>query len=325
MKDNISFNSSTPLISVIVPVYNSEAFLTRCVDSIRNQTYKNLEIILVDDGSTDASGPLCDAFQAEDPRIRVIHQANGGLSCARNRGLDLCRGEYIAFVDSDDYIAPDMYQQMLSCLLQESVDISVCQWQYEYANGQQVIDSSKINPSVFGKKSANAFAHLIYAGPYENGLAVSAWNKLCRKDIFTSLRFSGRYAEDDNIIGYILFQNPSIYVMKQQFYVYCQNSDSLTNQGFSEKQILFLNALENRVVLFASDPALLQKTAQLYCNIYIEYYYKAKNRDIEIPDIHRFDKMCRLLLKLHGCNFKFVIRMLLFRISPTMYIRLLNR
>lgn len=116
MKDNISLNSSTPLISVIVPVYNSASFLKRCVDSIRNQTYENLEIILIDDGSTDGSGALCDAFQAEDPRIRVIHQANGGLSCARNRGLDLCGGEYIAFVDSDDTIESDYLYTLVTSI-----------------------------------------------------------------------------------------------------------------------------------------------------------------------------------------------------------------
>jgi hypothetical protein len=218
-----------------------------------------------------------------------------------------------------------MYQQMLSCLLQESVDICVCQWQYEYSDGKQVIDVSKVSASLFGQKSANAFAHLIYAGPYENGLAIAAWNKLYKQDIFASLRFSGRYAEDDNIIGHILFQNPSIYVMKQQYYIYCQNNDSLTNQSFSEKQILFLNSLESRIALFASDSDLQQKTARLYCNIYIEYYYKASKNNIEMPNIQRFDKALCLLLKLHGCNFKFVIRMLLFRVSPTLYFRLLNR
>jgi len=141
----------TPLISVIVPVYNAEHFLKRCVDSIRSQTYKNFEIILIDDGSTDSSGMLCDNYQALDSRIRVIHKPNGGLSSARNAGLDICSGEYIAFVDSDDYIDSKMYESMLSCLEEENVDICVCQWQYELSDGQQVVDISKVNPNIFGK------------------------------------------------------------------------------------------------------------------------------------------------------------------------------
>lgn len=97
-----------PLISVIVPVYNAEKFLNRCVESILAQTYSNLEVILVDDGSPDCCGVICDEFAAKDPRIRVIHQENGGLSAARNAALDVCNGDYIAFVDSDDYILPDL-------------------------------------------------------------------------------------------------------------------------------------------------------------------------------------------------------------------------
>ena len=103
-----------PLISVIVPVYKVEQFIHRCVDSILNQTYTNLEIILVDDGSPDRCGEICDEYAEKDSRIRVIHQKNGGPSAARNAGLDICTGEYIAFVDSDDYIEPDMLQQLLS-------------------------------------------------------------------------------------------------------------------------------------------------------------------------------------------------------------------
>lgn len=126
----------TEKISVIVPVYNVEKYLVRCVDSIVNQTYENLEIILVDDGSPDASGSICDSFT--DPRIRVIHKENGGLSSARNAGLDIATGDYIGFIDSDDWIAPDMYETMLRMAKEAQAGI-VCvgNWEVDSKTGEK--------------------------------------------------------------------------------------------------------------------------------------------------------------------------------------------
>ena len=114
-----------PLISVIVPVYNTEKYLYRCVESICNQTYRNLEIILVDDGSTDGSGAICDQLSGEDDRIRVIHKENEGASAARNTGLDLAKGEYIGLVDSDDYISTDMYEKLFELLQGAKAEMAV--------------------------------------------------------------------------------------------------------------------------------------------------------------------------------------------------------
>ena len=111
------------LISIIVPVYNVEKYLEKCVDSIINQTYKNIEIILVDDGSKDNSGKICDIIKEKDERIKVIHKQNGGLSDARNAGLKIAKGTYIGFVDSDDYIAEDMYQTLYSLSKEKNADI----------------------------------------------------------------------------------------------------------------------------------------------------------------------------------------------------------
>ena len=115
-----------PLISVLVPVYKTEAYLTRCVSSICNQTYKNLEIILVDDGSPDRSGEVCDALAREDRRIRVIHKENGGLASARNAGIDAMTGEYAAFVDSDDYILPEMIRTLYDLCIRHQAQIACC-------------------------------------------------------------------------------------------------------------------------------------------------------------------------------------------------------
>lgn len=116
---------NSALISVIIPVYNVESYLSRCVDSVVRQTYKYLEIILVDDGSTDSSGEMCDTYEKIDDRVKVIHKNNGGLSSARNSGLQIAQGDYIGFVDSDDYIAEDMYEILLAYMF-DDVDITCC-------------------------------------------------------------------------------------------------------------------------------------------------------------------------------------------------------
>ena len=115
-----------PLISVIVPVYKVEKYLNQCIESVLAQTYQNLEIILVDDGSPDRSGEICEEYAKKDTRIRVLHKSNGGLSTARNTGLQIISGAYIAFLDSDDYLAPDMYETLYRELIENDADIAVC-------------------------------------------------------------------------------------------------------------------------------------------------------------------------------------------------------
>lgn len=115
-----------PKISVIVPVYNVAPYLKKCVDSIINQTFTDIEIILVDDGSTDESGTICDQYAQKDSRVKVIHKPNGGLSDARNSGLEVCSGEYIGFVDSDDWISPDMYETLIHFAVKEDLDVAMC-------------------------------------------------------------------------------------------------------------------------------------------------------------------------------------------------------
>ena len=122
------------LISVIIPVYNVELYLRRCVDSVINQTYKLLEIILVDDGSTDSSGKICEEYSKTDNRIKVIHKTNGGLSDARNAGIEICKGDYITFVDSDDWIDPDLVKHLYDIIVKFNADISIGMYKKVYDN-----------------------------------------------------------------------------------------------------------------------------------------------------------------------------------------------
>lgn len=313
----------TPLISVIIPVYNVEKYLHRCLDSVIAQTYQNLEIICVDDGSIDESGRICDQYAVRDARIKVIHQENQGLSAARNRGLDAAEGEYIAFVDSDDYILEDMYKKMLDKLLNYNVDLCVCQWQYEFSDGRQVVKKKNIDPTIYGRKTSLEFARFLYRGNYENGVVVAAWNKLYRRALLDKICFEGRIHEDDAFNGRIMAKNISVYVMEDQFYVYAQNGDSLTNKPFSANKFFFLDALAERRELFKSDAFIRQETELLYCNMYIEYCLRARKDGVAVshPERYRqiFRKMFSSLRREGKANIKFRLRMMLFSFSPSLY------
>lgn len=313
----------TPLISVIIPVYNVEKYLHRCLDSVIAQTYQNLEIICVDDGSIDESGRICNQYAVRDARIKVIHQENQGLSAARDRGLDAADGEYIAFVDSDDYILEGMYKKMLDKLLDYSVDLCVCQWQYEFSDGRQVVKKKYIDPTIYGCKTSLEFARFLYRGNYENGVVVAAWNKLYRRALLDKIRFEGRIHEDEAFNGRIMAKNISVYVMEEQFYVYAQNGDSLTNKPFSANKFFFLDVLAERRELFKSDAFIRQETELLYCNMYIEYCLRARKDGVAVshPERYRqiFRKMFSSLRREGKANIKFRLRMMLFSFSPSLY------
>lgn len=316
-------SNQSPLISVIVPVYKAEPFLYRCVDSILNQTYRNLEVILVDDGSPDRSGAICDEYAANDSRIRVIHKENGGVSTARNAGLDMCTGAYICFVDSDDYILPKMYEKMLAVALEHQVDICMCQWTGELSCGTQTNDIDKIDQSIMGKKRTSEIARFFYKGSYEDVTAVVVWNKLYRAEIFENLRFDGCFMEDEALHTILYAKDYSVYIIPDSFYVYCENLNSLTQKPFREDSLRYLSILVERVELYHTDSYMVKKTKTLYCNLFIEYYYKAKVANITMPNNHYFRAYVRDLAWGGDCNAKFVVRMLLFLICPRLYHRLL--
>ena len=131
------------MVSIIVPVYNVGAYLRKCLDSILNQTYRELEILVIDDGSTDRSGKICDEYR-KDRRVRVFHTENRGLSCARNLGLDEAKGEWIGFVDADDWIEPDMYELLIGKAVETGADIVECGWFREYSNRTEVHNGENV-------------------------------------------------------------------------------------------------------------------------------------------------------------------------------------
>lgn len=222
-------------ISVIVPVYNVEQYLERCVDSIINQTYTNLEIILVNDGSTDNSGKLCDELAKKDERIRVIHKENGGLSDARNRGIDESESDLVGFIDSDDYIDSDMYEVLLKNLNDTDADLSMCALYDVYNNTPE---AQVTNKETWKLSSEQAIKMVMEA----KILSVTAVNKLYRKSLFTDLKFEvGKIAEDAFIMIKLLEKCEKIVATNEKKYYYVHRENSITTQKFSTK---FLNVIE---------------------------------------------------------------------------------
>ncbi len=211
-------------ISVIVPVYNVEEYLARCVDSVLAQTYENLEVILVDDGATDTSGTICDDFAAKDSRVKVIHKENGGLSSARNTGLEAATGECIAFVDSDDWIEPDAYAHLLGLMEKHQVKL-VCGGRYDVSGktGQRTVGLCPRREEVI---SGEELAGRIFLW---DGCDSSACDKLYHRSLLKNFRYpEGKVCEDVPVTYKIVLQADLVAMSDKPFYNYYHRPGSIS-------------------------------------------------------------------------------------------------
>lgn len=212
-------------VSVIVPIYKVEPYLNRCVQSIVGQTYKNLEIILVDDGSPDDCPAMCDAWAKKDSRIRVIHQRNGGFSAARNAGLDAATGTYIQFVDSDDWIEPNMVEALVIYAQQTHADIVRCGY-YEEDGLQHLAFCSTAQTHCPDQNT-------LIVDLMNDGLMSGAlWNKLYRHSALGETRFRNGYSEDILFNYLLLAKEPKVVYVSEAYYHYRVNNGSVTNSTF---------------------------------------------------------------------------------------------
>ena len=230
-------------ISVIVPIYNVEKYLNKCLDSILQQTFTDYELILVDDGSTDTSEKIADEYAAKDDRITVIHKQNGGLSDARNCGLDKATGKYICFIDSDDWIEDTYLEELLSLAKNNEADIVICN--YLKNSGDKSI-SQPSDPGIVDQTGKEAIDNL-YGSRY--GEYVVAWNKLYRKEIFENLRYPvGMIHEDEAIFGEVFCRASKVTRTERILYNYrTNNSTSIMSSEFSLKRLDIIKALEMRM------------------------------------------------------------------------------
>ncbi|WP_428860911.1 glycosyltransferase family 2 protein [Bifidobacterium dentium] len=224
---------SEPLISVIIPVYGVERYLDHCVESVAAQTHHNLEIILVDDGGKDQCPAMCDVWADKDSRTRVIHKANGGLSSARNAGLDVATGEFVAFVDSDDWIEPTMLESMLGWMRKHTtVDVVMCGTEKDYEDGRKEhIDGHLPEREFSSDEALHDFLH------HRNRMASAVWNKLFKADFFTGARHirfpEGLNNEDYYVLAQVYRTMRGILFSPKALYHYRIRPDSITTTGLN--------------------------------------------------------------------------------------------
>lgn len=226
------------LISIIVPIYNVELYLRKCINSIRNQTYKNIEIILVDDGSPDNCGKICDEYKQKDNRIKVIHKKNGGLSEARNYGIEIATGDYILFVDSDDYIANNMCQILLKKAEKYKADIINCSFKEVFEDETYQLSKQLINTK------EQVFSNLEMIESYFFDITINTnvvWNKLYARKLFFGehkIRFPvGKLHEDNYTVYKLYYYANKVVVIDDVLYYYLRRSDSITGNP-SDKNVI---------------------------------------------------------------------------------------
>ena len=277
------------LISVVVPIYNVEKDLENCLKSLINQTYDNLQIILVDDGSTDSCGTICDNYKKIDNRIEIIHKANGGLADARNAGLKIVRGQYVAFLDSDDYIYRTMYEDLYKLLKENDSDIAECDF-LRIDVSQKGNEESIINEENFKRKietnilsNIDALRLLYGANIYEYVKKVVVWNKLYKREVINGIWFpTGRLHEDEFTTHKILYNANKIVSTNKILHGYMQTSGSIMRKPLKPKRIKdtldsYMSASE-----FFKEEGLVEleaKTRRRYLEYCIELAGKIINSD----------------------------------------------
>lgn len=250
-----------PLITVIVPCYNVEIFLPKCVESIIGQSYKNLEIILVDDGSPDKCGQICDDYASMDSRIRVIHKKNGGLSEARNVGIDNANGDYLIFVDSDDWLHANALEKMLNSSVENKADIVVSNFCFVKQRSNEYINAFKIKKDKLVYNEKEALIDLFYQRNMETG----AWGKLYKKELWKDIRFPiGKLFEDIPTIYKTFFLSKRIVVIPTVLYFYLLRETSIMGTAFSHRKMdaIYCSKMMFDDVMVRTDDMDLRKAAR---------------------------------------------------------------
>ena len=224
-------NNMGELISVIIPCFNVEKYIDRCLESVLNQTYQNLEILLVDDGSTDGTGESCDRYSQKDERINVVHKKNGGLSSARNAGLDICRGHYIVFIDSDDWISADAIQYLYDLRKRYEADFSIASYMRVYGNKEKIY----CDYEEYELTQREFLTKFFKIDTQEN--VQYAWAKLYKKELFSDIRYPVNYVFEDVPTTFeIAIKSKRIAYSTKIIYFYYFNPNSITEESFNDRK-----------------------------------------------------------------------------------------
>ena len=274
-----------PLISVIVPVYNLEDVVEGCINSILAQTYENLEIILVNDGSSDKSPEICDKYRARDSRIVVIHQQNGGISRARNAALDIMRGAYVAFVDGDDAIAADYIDVLYGDLTGSDADVAICSWQDVLPGDAPVPAKKSFCVRVMGRDEA--LRNMLYQEDFDSAM----WAKLYKSTLLTNIRFpEGKIYEDLAVSYKVLFSAHRVVFRDYQGYYYTASPGGIMLSAFNGRKMDLIDAADDMLAFISGnrpelEPAAVSRVVRSNFHIYLQIptgrEYTAEKKRIE--------------------------------------------
>lgn len=326
-KENKQIMNKQPLISVLVAVYNAEDYLDECIESIVNQTYTNLEIILVNDGSTDNSKSVCEKWAGKDNRIIVVNKPNGGLYTSRNTGLEKAKGELIGFVDCDDVIEPDMYETMFEDMVRVGADIVMCN-SCNYMNGE-ILQSGYMGYSSFEIERENLVNRMLN---YEKIFCSSVWSKLYKREII-----GDTYFRSDIILGEDYYFNGMIYPKVSKFYYeekplykYRITSGSMSRSGIGrgfEDKYKVAEAFEKEYSKYeyvSKKQIDTFKQAVTHEILYNAYLYKA-DKNIKKKWVKIFKENSKVYMSEDNCNLKERIKIYLLKYVPALYVVVTNK
>lgn len=315
MKD---LNNASPLISIIVPVYNVEKYIVKCIESIIKQSYANIEIILINDGSTDKSNEYCKCYNKKDDRIILVNKENGGLSDARNKGIDIAKGEYITFIDSDDYIDSLMIEKMVNRILIDKSDIVICNFHKVNKYGE-ILDKGRIEKDdVITGFEANQMMNINYS---------VSWGKLFKTDLFNGLRFPLKKQHEDEFLAHrLLGKDRKISIIKECMYNYLVRDDSIMNSVTTLNRAHVCEALLDRITYYndLDMQKCISKTASQLLEVYIFLYYelhheyKCELNAVKKEIILNLKKVSKYLSN------RMVIELYIFSMSTSIYKHILN-
>jgi glycosyltransferase involved in cell wall biosynthesis len=264
-------------ISVIVPIYNVEEYLGKCIESILAQTVKGLELILINDGSRDSSGDICDKYRLLDDRVIVIHQENQGVSCARNNGLEVAKGEFIGFVDGDDWIDEDMYQILLEGFEQAGVDIVQC--------GIKKIYDDRIETARNEKRLVLSNEDALCMHIQDKQYSPSVWNKLFRHEVIRGIRFQAGKIHEDYYFEYrTLLKADTVVLLDACKYNHIYTNDnSITSSAFNSKDLHKVEAFEERMEFLNhhTNQVLAEEAEKAYYKLTMDCYYRCVNSGMQ--------------------------------------------
>ena len=319
------------LVSIIVPVYNVAKYLPRCIDSILRQTFKNLQVILVNDGSIDESTAICEEYALRDSRIEVINKKNGGLSDARNVGISRAKGVYIALIDSDDYVHERYIESMYNCIKRDNSDMCFCGFHYVNEGDEDWYAITRspvcydIHPSIHLAGCHPAGEIMKVIDTIELLYFVAAWNKLYRRELFDKIKYPiGRLHEDVFVLHRLLAACNSVSMISDCLYYYLQRPTSIMGKAYSARRLDVLDAYDDRIHFYIENKtcSLLRNT----CLSYIRRYTKARwLLPMDAPENIRRWKECAAKFRAHAKTmfvhggFIMGLRFLLAVISPRAY------